>query len=123
MARLEQPTRPKELEAAIRKRASEIWEESGRIPGHDAENWLRAETEVLAQWASRQKRVAGIRVRVAETIYVAEYDPAEAGGYRPGEFKSGDPVELRFEGEDLYVKRAAGQELRARIVQTSVASR
>ncbi len=31
---------------AISRRAFEIWEKNGRVPGHDLENWLRAEQEL-----------------------------------------------------------------------------
>lgn len=31
---------------AISRRAFEIWDSSGRQPGHDLENWLRAESEL-----------------------------------------------------------------------------
>jgi HSP20 family molecular chaperone IbpA len=37
----------RELEDAIVRRAQEIWETSGFIPGRDLENWLRAESELL----------------------------------------------------------------------------
>ncbi len=30
----------------ISRRAFEIWDSSGRQPGHDLENWLRAESEL-----------------------------------------------------------------------------
>lgn len=30
----------------VARRAFEIWERSGRQPGHDLENWLQAETEL-----------------------------------------------------------------------------
>lgn len=30
----------------ISRRAFEIWDSTGRAPGHDVENWLRAETEL-----------------------------------------------------------------------------
>jgi hypothetical protein len=36
-------------EEAIRRRASELYERSGRIEGRDWENWLAAEAELLAE--------------------------------------------------------------------------
>ena len=30
----------------VSRRAFEIWEQNGREPGHDLENWLKAETEL-----------------------------------------------------------------------------
>lgn len=111
------PNRSKELQEAIRKRAREIWEESGRIPGRDSQNWLRAEEDVLRAWTPRQRSQPAIQVRVGEKIYTATYDPGLAGGYIPGEFKPGDPVELRFEAGELFLKRRSGQEFQARIIR------
>ena len=37
-----------ELQERIALRAYQIFEESGRIPGRDLYNWLRAEQEVLS---------------------------------------------------------------------------
>jgi hypothetical protein len=34
-------------QGAISQRAREIWESSGQIDGHDLENWLQAEKELL----------------------------------------------------------------------------
>ncbi len=31
---------------AVSRRAFEIWERNGRMPGHDLENWLQAEAEL-----------------------------------------------------------------------------
>ncbi len=31
---------------AVSRRAFEIWERNGRMPGHDVENWLQAEAEL-----------------------------------------------------------------------------
>ena len=30
----------------VSRRAFEIWERNGRMPGHDLENWLQAESEL-----------------------------------------------------------------------------
>ncbi len=38
-----------DLEAAIRNRAYQLYEERGRMDGMDYEDWLQAEREVLAQ--------------------------------------------------------------------------
>ena len=42
---LESPT----VEEAIRVRAYELFEERGRAPGHDQEDWLRAEEEITGK--------------------------------------------------------------------------
>jgi len=40
---------PIDLEAEIRQRAYELYEERGRMPGQETEDWFRAEREVLAR--------------------------------------------------------------------------
>jgi len=41
---------PIDLEVQIRLRAYEIYEERGRIPGHEEEDWAQAEREVQARY-------------------------------------------------------------------------
>jgi Protein of unknown function (DUF2934) len=38
---------PQELEIQIRERAYELYEASGREDGHDLEDWLHAEEEIM----------------------------------------------------------------------------
>ena len=38
-----------ELETQIRERAYELYQERGRTPGHENEDWLQAEREVAGQ--------------------------------------------------------------------------
>jgi hypothetical protein len=40
---------PIDLEGQIRQRAYELYEERGRTPGQETEDWFRAEREVLAR--------------------------------------------------------------------------
>jgi len=40
---------PSDLESRIRQRAYELYLERGNAPGHENEDWLRAESEVLAR--------------------------------------------------------------------------
>jgi Protein of unknown function (DUF2934) len=40
---------PIDLELQIRQRAYEIYEERGRIPGHEQEDWAQAEREIHAR--------------------------------------------------------------------------
>jgi hypothetical protein len=40
---------PIDLEAQIRQRAYELYEERGCTPGQETEDWFRAEREVLAR--------------------------------------------------------------------------
>ena len=39
-----------DLEAEIRRRAYELYEQRGRTPGHESEDWLVAEREVAARY-------------------------------------------------------------------------
>jgi len=45
---------PLELEAQIRQRAYELYQERGLAPGQENEDWLRAEREVLARQDHKQ---------------------------------------------------------------------
>jgi hypothetical protein len=38
------------LQEQIRRRAYELYEERGRVEGYEHEDWVRAESEVLAQY-------------------------------------------------------------------------
>jgi hypothetical protein len=40
-------TAPSQETAKIRERAYELYESRGRKPGHDEQDWLRAEQEIL----------------------------------------------------------------------------
>ena len=48
-----------DLQVQIRLRAFEIYERRGRENGHDVEDWLQAESEVVAASHSRAARSAG----------------------------------------------------------------
>ena len=54
------PTEPKknssttDLEAEIRRRAYELYEQRGYTPGHEDEDWLVAEREILARYDQQQ---------------------------------------------------------------------
>jgi hypothetical protein len=37
-----------DIDSAIRARAYEIWQARGEMPGHDLDDWLRAEAEITA---------------------------------------------------------------------------
>jgi Protein of unknown function (DUF2934) len=117
-----QKKRSPEMEEAIRRRARELWEQRGRVDGHAREDWLQAEAEVALAFAERAlRRNAFIRIKVGDTIYTAEYDRKRAQGYRPGEFAPGQPLELRFEEDKMYIKLTNGNELETRIVKSESA--
>jgi hypothetical protein len=108
-------SRPTDLHEAIGRRAREIYEKSGKIPGRDVDNWVQAEAEILSEW-KRGARRSAVVVRVDGVQYVGEYGPSSADGYTPGEFAKGDPVPVRFDGDHMVVKRPNGRELATTIV-------
>jgi Protein of unknown function (DUF2934) len=108
--------RTTDLNEAIGRRAREIYEKSGRIPGHDIENWIRAEAEILSEQKCADRKSAVV-VRVDGVQYVGEYQPTSAEGYTPGEFTTGDPVPIRFQGDQMFVRRRNGKELATKLVR------
>lgn len=110
--------RPSDLHEAIGRRAREIYEKSGKIAGRDTENWMQAEAEILSE-RKRSARKSAVVVRVNGVKYVGEYRSAAAGGYTPGEFAQGDPVPVRFDGDQMFVRRPNGKELATRIVSSA----
>ena len=48
-----QPTDASELQAQIRTRAYEIYEQHNRMEGHDLDNWLQAEVELTGTEAQQ----------------------------------------------------------------------
>jgi len=109
------PNHPDRHEA-IRRRAEEIYIRNGRIPGRDIENWTLAETEILREAASHSHRTA-VAVKVRGVYYVGEYSVDAADGYAPGEFEAGDRIDVRFDGDKMFVRRNSGRELETRIVK------
>jgi len=113
--------RSPEVEAAIRRRAERLYEQRGRTPGHQVEDWLQAEAEVLREIElARAPKPAFVAVRFAGAVYTGEYDANHSDGYSPGEFRTGSPVEIRFAADRMYVKRPNGKELEARIVRKGI---
>ena len=103
------------LQEAIGRRARDIYEKSGKIPGRDLENWIQAEAEILKELQEAASKSAVV-VRVNGVQYVGEYQVASADGYIPGEFAKGDLVPVRFDGDHMFVRRPNGKELTTRIV-------
>jgi hypothetical protein len=104
------------LQEAIRRRATELYERSGALPGHDQEHWYQAEAEILREEATRTAHPAVV-VNVEGVVYTGEYEAASADGYTPGESKRGDPVPVRIEGDQLYLRRPNGQELQTTVIK------
>jgi Protein of unknown function (DUF2934) len=115
MARTSENHSP-EMREAIRRRATELYQQSGAIEGHDTENWCQAEAEILRESAPHLVRRAVI-VNVQGVVYTGEYDSTAADGYTPGEWKSGDSVPVRLSGDKLYLRRPNGRELQTTIVK------
>jgi len=105
-----------DLHETIRRRAEVIYHRNGDIPGRDQENWAQAEAEVLREFSAATRRTAVV-IKVHGLQYVAEYNPANSGGYTPGEFLRGAPVPVRIEGDKMFVIRRNGRELETRIVR------
>jgi Protein of unknown function (DUF2934) len=106
---------PQVLEA-IRRRATELYQRSGSIEGHDLENWCQAEGEILRESEAPAPRRAVV-INLDGIVYTGEYDSASAGGYAPGEWKPGDSVPVRLAGDKLYLRRRNGLELQTTIVK------
>lgn len=50
---LSEPINIVSIEESIRLRAYQLYEERGRIDGHDEEDWAQAEMEILSQQAGK----------------------------------------------------------------------
>jgi len=115
------PVRTPQAEEAIRRRAERLYEQRGRAPGHEVEDWLQAEKEVLQEIELTQSpRPAYVVVRYGGSLYTGEYDAKQSDGYARGEFRPGAPVEIRFDAGKLYLKRPNGKELKTRIVKKEI---
>lgn len=109
---------PIPMQEAIRRRAEEIYVRNGKVPGRDIQNWMQAEQEILTE--SSQPRKNAVVVKVNGARYVGEYDREAAAGYTPGEWTPGAPVQVRFEGDKMFVKRQNGKELETKVVNKTV---
>ena len=101
---------------AIRRRATELFQGSGAIEGHDAENWYRAEAEIIRESGTHLARRAVV-ISVHGVVYTGEYECSAADGYTPGEWKPGDPIPIRLAGNKLYLRRSNGRELQTTIIK------
>ncbi|SRR5579864_1803027 len=102
---------------AIRRRAEEIYVRSGKAPGHDLENWMQAEEEILYESFQAPANRKAVVVKVNGIHYVGEYDLSSSGGYTPGELAKGSAIPIRFAGDKMFVKRRNGMELQTTIVK------
>ena len=105
-----------QLQEAIRARAAELYRQSGAAEGHDVENWHQAEAEILRETGAHLTRPAVV-INLEGVVYTGEYDLALANGYRPGEWKIGDRVPVRVEGDKLFLRRPNGRELETIVIK------
>ncbi len=105
-----------QVQDAIRRRADELFRRDGEAPGRDLEHWCQAEAEIIREFSLQQARSAVV-VSVDGVVYTGEYDSANADGYTVGEWKAGDPVPVRMEGEKLFLRRRNGHYLETIIVK------
>jgi hypothetical protein len=105
-----------EVQEAIRRRATELYQGSGAAEGQDVENWCQAEAEILREFNTHPVRRAVV-VNVQGVVYTGEYESTSADGYTPGEWKPGDAVPIRLAGDKLYLRRPNGCELQTTIVK------
>jgi Protein of unknown function (DUF2934) len=105
-----------QLQEAIRRRATELFRRSGAVEGQDTENWYQAEAEVLRESGTHAVRRAVV-VNIRGVVYTGEYESISADGYIPGEWKPGDPVPVRLAGDQLYLRRPNGRELKTTVVK------
>ena len=108
-------------EDEVRRRAQRLFEEGGRVLGHEVEDWLEAERELIEESVKAPAPPAYIVVKLNGVTYTGEYDPSHCDGYRPGEFEVSAPVRVRVDREQLIIQRPGGQQLQARIVRRSAA--
>ncbi|HKS75601.1 MAG TPA: DUF2934 domain-containing protein [Terriglobales bacterium] len=103
-----------ELQDAIRRRAQQLYEQRGCTPGHEVQDWLQAEAEILKQ---SNPDPAYVKIRLNGVTYTGEYDRNHSDGYTPGEFRPGSPIEIRVASDKMFVKRPNGKELETRIIR------
>lgn len=104
------------LHKAICRRAEEIYIRNGKVPGHDIQNWMQAEQEILRESACNSAGRAAVVINVNGIPYVGEYLLESAEGYTPGEFSAGDRIPIRFEDNQMFIQRPDGRELRTTLV-------
>ena len=69
-------------------------------------------TTVTTPTTSEQKHYF-ITVQAGDLVYVAEYSPIFFG--KPGDWVIGDPIDVRLDGNNLFLRKPNGKELKAKI--------
>ena len=83
-----------QMQEAIRRRATELFQRGGAAEGHDAENWYQAEAEILRESAGNPPRRAVV-VNVRGVVYTGNTNPARRW-LHSRRMKPGDPVPVRL---------------------------
>jgi len=58
-----------------------------------------------------------LSVQIGNMVYVGSYWPRWRWSYTPTDFIENNPVEARFEGKHMYLKRPDGKELKTEIIR------
>ena len=58
-----------------------------------------------------------LSVQIGDMIYVGSYWPRWRWSYTPTDFVENEPVEVKFEGKHMYIKRPNGKELKTEIIR------
>ena len=124
----------------IARRARELYELRGCVDGYALEDWVQAEREVMNQLAKEEaapensnlpadtrapstsgpqlgRKTATIAVRVGTFVYTGEYETNRCTSYKPGTLRKGQPIEIRFDQDKMFIELPDGRELETRIVK------
>jgi Protein of unknown function (DUF2934) len=72
----------------IARRAQAIYEESGRIPGRDEQNWLQAESQLIATGKRQAEAQGGAASKPAGKPAQRQNGGQEPGNRQPGQSAS-----------------------------------
>jgi hypothetical protein len=67
--------------------------------------------------AARAQGTFCLAVEVTDMTYLVSHEAAWRWSYEPTDFVVGDPVEVKIEGKDLYLKRPKGRDLKTYITR------
>jgi hypothetical protein len=82
------------------------------------EQTLRNDTaESRSPAAPAERKTAMIAVRVGAFVYTGEYNTSNDAGYIAGDLHKGQPIEIRFDQEKMYIELPDGRELETKIVR------
>jgi hypothetical protein len=82
------------LHKEITKVASELYEKSGRVEGHDLDNWLEAEKIVISRYKKQEKR----EYKRRPFVKVIRYSPYQHSGKLPDIVCKGTTFDISEKG-------------------------